>query len=178
MEAKVSNSFRPREYFTLSEVRLQSGFDSTAVRRLIPIREVFSEIRMAFRNIPSRRQSALAWNFFCDIISHIPVRIERLLRQKCLFGPLNYRDRVYIAAFGFKNGVSIETLFEMLHLNPNCTYAKVKKIVELYPYWSSVDEVGQERRSRYWAYDIIIGRICDLNGNVVSDARSSYSRLQ
>lgn len=131
---------------------------------------------MAFHNIPSRRQSAQAWNFFCDIISHIPPRIERLLREKCLYGPLNYRDRVYIAAFGFKNGVSVDTIFEMLYLNPHCTYAKVKKIVDLYPYWASEDEVGHDRRSRYWAYDIIIGRICDLNGNVVSQARSNHSR--
>lgn len=127
---------------------------------------------MSVRRIPSRREAAISWNFFCDVIWSIPPRIHQLLRQKCLFGPLNYRDRVYIAAFAFQNGVSPEVVYEMLFLNTCCTVRKAKKVVDLYPYWSRPGDVGEAARSRYWAYDIVIGRICDLNKQVFLSPRS------
>lgn len=119
----------------------------------------------------NRREFVQSWNLFTDTIRTIPWRIEKLLRRKILFEQLNYRDRVFIAAFCFQNGVLPDTLSNMLHLNENATASKINKIVALYTYWSADNPTGQERRSRYWAYDIIIGRICDLNGYIVSRER-------
>jgi transposase len=48
------------------------------------------------------RNSVTNWNFFCDMIKYVPPRINRLLRQKKLFSQLQYRDRVYIAAFCYQ----------------------------------------------------------------------------
>lgn len=124
---------------------------------------------------PSRRESAISWNIFTDIIRHIPTRIERLLRHKVLFGPLSYRDRLYIAAFCFQNGVSPYILETMIYLNNNATRVKVNKMCKLYEYWED-PEHGRERRERYWAYDLVIGRICDLNGKVVSRERHEMGR--
>ena len=101
-----------------------------------------------------------------------PRRIDQLVREKVLFGPLNYRDRVYIAAIAYKNGISPHTVNDMLYINRNATPVKVKRVTDLYTYWSADGELGASRRRTYWAYDVIIGRICDLNGTVTSAERS------
>lgn len=105
-----------------------------------------------------------------------PPRIDRLVREKVLFGPLHYSDRAYIAALCFQNGISPNTLNDMVYLNPNASPVKAKKLTDLYSYWSEAGEVGVRRRAVYWAYDVIIGRICDLNGNITSAERNRRAR--
>jgi hypothetical protein len=61
--------------------------------------------------MPSRN-SVTNWNFFCDMIKYVPPRINRLLRQKNLFSQLQYRDRVYIAAFCYQM-VFLHTLWKV-----------------------------------------------------------------
>lgn len=127
--------------------------------------------------VPDRRNAALAWNLYCEFLDMCPPRISRLVREKVLFGPLNYRDRVYIAAISFKNGMSPNTVNDMLYLNRNASPIRAKKVTDLYSYWNEPGEVGERRRSLYWAYDVIIGRICDLNGVVTSAERNRRGRM-
>lgn len=96
------------------------------------------------------------------------------MRFKIIAGPLNYRDRLYIAAFAFVNGIDPRILDEALQLNRNCTQRKRDKISELFIYWTD-DSVGVERRERYYAYDMIIGRMVTLNGRVCSNEVASHS---
>jgi hypothetical protein len=121
------------------------------------------------------RNSVTNWNFFCAMIKYVPPRINRLLRQKKLFSQLQYGDRVYIAAFCYQNVVSAHVVEGMLWINPSCTDRKCRKILDLYTYWSLQSQEGINRRNRYYAYDIIIGRICDLNGHIISDKISDRS---
>lgn len=117
----------------------------------------------------ANREYVSSWNFFCDVINNIPVRLNRLLRVKVLYSQLRYADRCYIAAFCFQNGVSPEVVGDFLWLNRHCTDRKRSKVLCLFEYWGLDGEEGRRRRSRYNAYDIVIGRICDLNGVIVSD---------
>lgn len=91
-------------------------------------------------------------------------RIDCLVHEKMFFGPLRDSDRSYIMAICFNNGISPNTL-NMVYLNPNASPIIAKKITDLYSYWSAAVE---RRRGLYWAYVIILGRICDLNGNITS----------
>lgn len=125
--------------------------------------ETFDSILMA------SRESVLAWNLFIDILSCVPTRLNRIIREKVLYSQLNYADRCYIAAFCFQNGVSPYVVGDFLWMNSHCTQSKRRKVLDLYNYWSLESDEGYRRRSRYNAYDIIIGRICDLNGEIVSN---------
>jgi hypothetical protein len=68
------------------------------------------------------------------MIKYVPPCINRLLRQKKLFSQLQYRDRVYIAAFCYQNGVSAHVVKGMLLINQSCTDRKCRKILDLYTF--------------------------------------------
>lgn len=53
---------------------------------------------LVFFKMPSR-ETVRAWNFFCDVLSCVPVRINELLRRKILFSQLHYADRCYICSY-------------------------------------------------------------------------------
>lgn len=130
---------------------------------------------VSFVKMPSR-ESVESWNFFCDIISNVPIRINRLLRRKILFSQLNYVDRVYIATFCFQNGVSKDIVESFLWMNKHCTVRKCRKVLDLYSYWEMDGEEGLNRRRRYNAFNIVVGRICNLNGEIISDEINRLSR--
>jgi hypothetical protein len=141
-----------------------------------PLREGLVQSSHHLFGFVNEENSVTNWNFFCDMIKYVPPRINRLLRQNILFSQLQYRDRVYIAAFCYQNCVSVHVVEGMLWINPSCTDRKCRKILDLYTYWSLQSQEGINRRNRYYAYDVIIGRICDLNGHIISDEISDRSR--
>lgn len=82
-------------------------------------------------------------------------------------GPLDYKDRVVIASFFYQNGVSAEFLIEVLEFvnKQRLTVKRAAKILELYKYWSDPIE-GFARRTRYFAFDLVVRKVLDLNGRV------------
>lgn len=82
---------------------------------------------------------------------------------------LNYTNRVYVAAFGYYNGLDREILLDILDLcNPTYTQARGRKIFDLYSYWgleNADQDFYVERRSRYFTYCMLAGLVVDLNGN-------------
>lgn len=111
------------------------------------------------------RAVVLAWGVFVEQLQGYPYRVERIVRTKVYCGTLEYRDRCYIAAFCYQNGIAPNILEEALWINVNATQLKVNKIIALYYYWSDVRE-GFVRRSRYFAYSYHFGRVVSLNGDI------------
>lgn len=96
-----------------------------------------------------------------------------LMKRKFYCSNLHYKDRACVAAFGFINGWTPELLCGFLKLvNPAAIERKLQKIRDLYLYWDfenltddvQRDEV-EERRCRYFAFDLILGRVVDLEGH-------------
>lgn len=122
---------------------------------------------------PLARESVASWNIILDLLSApFPPRIARLLRCKIIIGLLRYTDRCYIAAHCFANGIHPQLIIDSLWLNPNCSLIDVRKIYDLYKYWTGDTDEIRGRRSRYYAYNLAVGRICDLNGEVCSRERN------
>lgn len=136
------------------------------------------------------RRVVEAWREFLDFISGAPPTLRTLLRLKVYCGPLNYRDRVYIAAFCFVNGFPPDLLADVLEINENYTVSKCNKVLDLYNYWAAEGDLGRERRNRYFAYAYHFGRVVSLNlelpGHVVRErlggdperGRAEVDRLQ
>lgn len=90
-----------------------------------------------------------------------------LMRRKMVCSDLRYRDRAYIAAFGFSNGINPELLTDALaFVNSHCTPQRVRKIHDLYDYWTGNSDEHIERRRRYYAYNINHRRVLDLNWQI------------
>lgn len=90
----------------------------------------------------------------------------QFIRKKMWCSNLGYADRALIAAFGYCNGVNRDFLCDVLRqINSYATVPRLRKIADLYEYWSEETERGYERRSRYVSFDIILQRYTDLNGN-------------
>lgn len=82
---------------------------------------------------------------------------------------LGYKERVVITSFCFQNGCHEDVLIDCLRrVNRYCTELKVKKIRDLYLYWTDPVE-GFLRRSNYFAYSLHDRRVLDLNGSVRGD---------
>lgn len=85
-------------------------------------------------------------------------------RRKFWCSNLNYNDRCYLAGFGYLNGVAPDLLIETIQFcNTASTPVKLRKIVDLYNYWSDPVE-GFQRRTRYFSYSFYFGFVTDLNG--------------
>lgn len=85
-----------------------------------------------------------------------------LSRRKFWCSTLNYRDRCYLAGFGFLNGCPPDVLVEALQFcNTTATPEKLKKILDLYVYWSYPGQEGFNRRRRYFSYSFYFGRVTD-----------------
>lgn len=88
-----------------------------------------------------------------------------LMRRKFWCSNLAYKDRVLIAAFGFQNGIDPDLLVQCLYfVNSYFNADKEYRIRRLYEYWSGDSPDVVNRRSRYYAYDFVVGRVVDLNG--------------
>lgn len=109
-----------------------------------------------------------------------------LVRRKFWCSNLTYPDRCFIAAFGFQNGVSPDLLCDVLYFTNNRMNARKEiKIRDLYNYWEGDTEEVRLRRSRYFAFDFVIGRVVDLNGqprvygdNVPPTGNTSVGRVE
>lgn len=115
----------------------------------------------------TRRESVESWQIVRDIYDSTTENYSRLLRTKTICGPLNYRDRVFIAAFGYYNGVDPNLLKEALYLNNNYTELKIRKILDLYDYWNGLrcsEGEASTRRSRYYTYSVYHKYFVTLNG--------------
>lgn len=103
------------------------------------------------------------WRFVCDMLDERQ-NWGKLIRRKLYCSNLSYKDRAYIAAFGFSNGIAPGVLTDAIaFVNRAATPQKLRKIEDLYVYWEGEGELYRERRRRYFAYNIIVGRVLDLN---------------
>lgn len=100
---------------------------------------------------------------------------------------LEYKDRAFLAAFFFRNGVPPHRAVEILRMfNIAATRVKTDKILGLYDWWGYNDAMyGHEddpiveryyRRCRYYAYDVALGRVVDLNGHLRHDGPGIVDR--
>lgn len=102
------------------------------------------------------------WLRFQDIV---PPNMPQLVRTKIWCSNLEYRDRAFLAAFFYANGVSPDLASEVLYFcNTYANRDRVRKILDLFIYWDHPVE-GFDRRSRYYAFNCILDRVVDLNGN-------------
>jgi len=105
-----------------------------------------------------------AW---CDILEHLgptenwgPSRAD--YRAAFWRGDLSYSTRLKIMSFCYQNGVDHDVPLQFMKAR-NTDKHKILKMRQLYDYWNH-EQLGQERRSKYWAYEIYSGAFCDLNG--------------
>lgn len=126
--------------------------------------------------MPNRR-AVVAWNLYLDFIAGRSPHFRQLLRLKLYCGPLNYRDRCYLASYCFLNGFPPNVLCDAMEINErHNTVQKQDKVLQLYNYWSVEGPVGVERRGRYFAFNTDIGRITDLNG--IPPGREERDRIE
>lgn len=97
---------------------------------------------------------------------------------KILCSDLGYRDRGFMAAFGFVNGIPSDRInFILRRFNIEWTPLKGRKIWDLYRYWGwdavqawdrDDNPWGEfyQRRCRYYGYDVRLGRVVDLNHHI------------
>ena len=91
------------------------------------------------------------------------------VRRKIWLSDLDYRDRVFIAAFLAFNGCPKHFVSPLLlFCKPDrAKYLhRIKKITSLYDYWEcgSDEDIFLERRKRYFTFDLEARKCTDLNG--------------
>lgn len=81
----------------------------------------------------------------------------------------NYSNRCILGSFFYQNGVSKDVALDFLtmYFQNFIPDSKKNKFLALWLYWDGDGDlhVGYERRSRYFAFDLNVGKILDLNGN-------------
>lgn len=123
---------------------------------------------------PTRRRMTASWLYVLELLSFLPPGIERLLRSKILLGNLNRQDRICIVSHLYLNMVEPQRIIESLWLNPNCTEHKIRRCVAFYSIlWPNTPEAIR-LRARYYAFNVTLGRISDLNGHVSARERTMY----
>lgn len=118
--------------------------------------------------MPTQQEVVESWKTVSDVYDCSTTNYSRLLRSKTICGTLSYRDRVFIAAYCYYNGVDPNLLEEALHLNANATAIKICKIIDLYNYWNGIRTTQEEatrRRSRYYTYSVYHRSFVTLNGD-------------
>lgn len=127
---------------------------------------------------PTRRRSAISWQYVLEGIYPFPSGLKRLLRCKILFSLLNLPDQIYIISHMYLNHVHPQYIVDALWLNNNCTLAKVKMFINFFKSLWGNSRAINERRSAYYAFNIILGRISDLNGHVSAREKSLYANYE
>lgn len=91
----------------------------------------------------------------------------QIIRRKIWCSNLRYADRAFLASFGFANGCPSDLLVDVLKFcNTHATEVKCQKIIALYGYFGQDSEEGDRIREKYYAFNLIIGRVLDLNRNI------------
>lgn len=92
----------------------------------------------------------------------------RLVKRKIFCSKLLYRDRGFLAAFAFQNGIHIDWLLEVIaFVNPAFNQDRGRKIKAVWDWFHGEEQFL--RRCQYFAYHLGEGRVLDLNRHVRHD---------
>lgn len=106
------------------------------------------------------------WEFF---------RMPQLFLCKLWASRLDYRDRCFIVANFFVNGVPRNLMDEVLTFaNPHYFGLRRNKILDFWVYLTADGNLGFQRRERYYGYCMHEGRVVDCNLNPYVGVRAPW----
>ena len=118
----------------------------------------------ALKNSPGYPFFNSTWNEFMELQGN---QWPDLALKKLYSSNVGYKDRCFIAAHGYQNALTWNNLSKLLKaVNHNYTVAKGNQMQQLYKYFATKGEQGKRIMAYYYAYDVVIGRVCYLNKKI------------